>query len=238
MMKRKEKKAEVRRKIINAAVELMSDDGFKNVSMRKIAKAAEVGDATIYNYFPNKEKILYGYFECIVEDTIEELNQTPDFHEYKLNEKVQLFLETHLSLLLSNREFVEEAFELAFLSPLAKFGAMSPVKNQISETFEGYLHAAYENEELVPQPGSSFLSSLFWDYYVGVLVYWLKDDSEEFTQTTQLIDLSLALAMSVLESGVMSKASDMVSFLFRHHLFSGFDYLTKAMNTVRTIKRR
>ncbi|CCN45708.1 putative Regulatory protein, TetR [Vibrio nigripulchritudo MADA3029] len=237
-MKMKDKKAEVRRRIIDAAVDLMSEDGFKNVSMRKIAKAAEVGDATIYNYFPSKEKILYGYFEVVMEDTLKELDTIEEFDSYQLHEKVQCFIETNLSLLLSNREFVSEAFDLAYLSPLAKFGSMAPIRAKVSETFEGYLHLAYENEELEPQAGSSFLPSLFWDYYVGILAYWLKDDSEDFTQTTQLIDLSLAFAMSVLESGVLNRAGDMVSFLFRHHLFSGFDYLTKAMSTVRTIKRR
>lgn len=162
VMKMKEKKAEVRRKIINAAVELMSDDGFKNVSMRKIAKAAEVGDATIYNYFPNKEKILYGYFECIVEDTIEELNQTPDFHEYKLNEKVQLFLETHLSLLLSNREFVEEAFELAFLSPLVNLALCPQLKIKFRKRLKGICM-------LLMKMRSWFLSqaAAFFHHYFG-----------------------------------------------------------------------
>ncbi len=237
MSLQKEKKAEVRRKIIDAAVELMSIDGYKNVSMRKIAKLAEVGDATIYNYFPSKEKILYGYFLQTLEDTFAEIEAIEGFDSYTLQEKLQLLLETNLSQFLVNREFVDEAFELAFLAPLAKFGAITPIKSALNKKFSEFLQQAYKSEELEEQAFNDFMPSLFWDYYLGVVVYWLKDDSEDFTNTTQLIDLSLSLAMSVLESGVVSKFGDMFSFLFRHHLFSGFEYLDKAMSSYRKIKK-
>ncbi|WP_087017216.1 TetR/AcrR family transcriptional regulator [Thaumasiovibrio subtropicus] len=237
-MKLQQKKAEIKKKIIDAAVELMADEGFKNVSMRKIAKQAGVGDATIYNYFPSKEKILYGYFEQIITQSIADVDETQGIDEFEVHEKVQLLLEIHLGYLLNHREFVAEAFELAFLSPAAKYGAISPLKQQLTETFASYLEAAYDAGQLQPQSGSSFIPSLFWDYYIGVVAYWLRDDSEEFTQTTQLIDLSLALAMSVLESGILNKAGDMMGFLFRNHMFSGFDYVTKALNTIRPLKRR
>ena len=43
-----------RKKIIGVAVDIMVDNGFKSATMRAIAKEAEFGDATIYNYFPTK----------------------------------------------------------------------------------------------------------------------------------------------------------------------------------------
>ncbi len=44
--------------ICNAAIELISADGFAGVSMSKIARAANVSPATIYVYFENKEDLL------------------------------------------------------------------------------------------------------------------------------------------------------------------------------------
>ena len=48
-------------RILEAAVDVITIKGFKAATMREIAKEAKVGDATIYNYFPTKEKVLYGY---------------------------------------------------------------------------------------------------------------------------------------------------------------------------------
>ena len=231
-----EKKAELKQKLIDTAVRLMSDDGFKGVSMRKIAKAAEVGDATIYNYFPNKESILYAYFQQTLEQSISVVNEIPELEQFTLHEKLQELLEQNLRLLLNNREFAREAFELAFLAPLSKFGDIAQTKATLGLTFSVYLEQEYESGRLEQQPFSEMLPALFWDYYISVVVYWLKDDSKDFIKTTQLIDLSLSLAISVLESGVIGKCKDLVSFLLRHHMFNGLEYLDKAMSSYRTIK--
>jgi AcrR family transcriptional regulator len=44
--------------ICNAAIELITRNGFADTSMSKIAKAANVSPATIYVYFENKEALL------------------------------------------------------------------------------------------------------------------------------------------------------------------------------------
>ena len=44
--------------ICDAAIELITANGFSDTSMSKIAKAAQVSPATIYVYFENKEQLL------------------------------------------------------------------------------------------------------------------------------------------------------------------------------------
>lgn len=52
-----EQKNEIRKKLLKAAVEIMTYKGFQNSTMREISEKAGFGTATIYNYFPTKEKI-------------------------------------------------------------------------------------------------------------------------------------------------------------------------------------
>ncbi|UTV29597.1 TetR/AcrR family transcriptional regulator [Photobacterium atrarenae] len=229
----KKKSEKVRGKILDAAVNLMSMEGYKNVSMRKIAKQAKVGDATIYNYFPNKESLLYGYFAALVQKSVEELQAIDDFEGYSLQEKIQLLIETNLTQMLPHREFVQEAFEITFLTPLAKFGNIAPIKSQLSDQVRLYLSQAYQQGTLEEESLHEFIPSLFWDYYLGMVMYWLKDDSEDFTNTTQLLDLSLNFAISLLASGVLSKAGQMTSFLIRQHMFSGFELMAKQFSQLR-----
>jgi len=53
----------VRDKILTAARELFIAEGFRNVSMRKIAERIEYSPAAIYGYFPSRDDIFVALFE-------------------------------------------------------------------------------------------------------------------------------------------------------------------------------
>ncbi len=48
-----------RENILNAALEVFAHQGFNEATISEIAKRAEVGDATIYEYFKSKEDLLF-----------------------------------------------------------------------------------------------------------------------------------------------------------------------------------
>jgi AcrR family transcriptional regulator len=54
---------EVRRSILDAARELFVSEGYRNVSIRKIAEKIEYSPAAIYGYFPSKDDIFYALAE-------------------------------------------------------------------------------------------------------------------------------------------------------------------------------
>ena len=57
---RKERqKTEMRDAILSAALKLFSDEGYENVTMRKIADKIEYSVGTIYLYFKDKSEMLY-----------------------------------------------------------------------------------------------------------------------------------------------------------------------------------
>ena len=49
--------------ILDAAAQLVLDDGLTNLTMAKVAAEAEVSKALIYAYFPNMEALLYAVYE-------------------------------------------------------------------------------------------------------------------------------------------------------------------------------
>lgn len=56
---RERKKQETRRRITEAAIELFAERGFEQVPVADIAVAADVSTATVFNYFPTKEDLIY-----------------------------------------------------------------------------------------------------------------------------------------------------------------------------------
>ena len=227
-------------RILVAAVDVITIRGFKNATMREIAKEAKVGDATIYNYFPTKEKLLYGYCEYVQQEVMLELKTISNFHEYTLQEQLQQLVETNLRLWLPAREFLQQVFELSFGAPVVGFTHIEETKRLFTAMVVDMLDAAIEAGEIPEQPYRELLLRLFWDYMTGIMTYWLKGNSEGFANTTQVIDRSMEIITAILQTGMVGKLLDLVSFLFRTHIMAHADVLkdlTQAPDLV-SAKRR
>jgi len=214
----KEQKEITRREIVNAAVELISEYGYQNTTMKKIAKKAGVGDATIYKYFTTKDKILLAYYEIKAVDTVKEIKEIESFSEFSLREKLQLLINSYLEHLLPDREFVDDTLKRILYTPLFLFKDIARVKKEFNDAAKELFEEAIKKKEITSFPLQNMIPELFSEYVQGIVLYWLKDDSEEFTNTTQMVDLSLDLSMLVLESGIIDKTMEIFSFLFKSHL--------------------
>jgi AcrR family transcriptional regulator len=60
---RERKKQRTRQVIVEAARRLFAERGFEAVPVSEIARAAEVSEATVFNYFPTKEDLFYHRLE-------------------------------------------------------------------------------------------------------------------------------------------------------------------------------
>ena len=52
------KKARTRRQIADTAARLFAERGYEHVAVADVARAAEVAEQTVYNYFPTKEQLV------------------------------------------------------------------------------------------------------------------------------------------------------------------------------------
>jgi AcrR family transcriptional regulator len=56
---RERKKRQTRQRIAEAARKLFAERGFERVTVADVARAADVSDQTVFNYFPSKEDLVY-----------------------------------------------------------------------------------------------------------------------------------------------------------------------------------
>jgi len=215
----KQQQAEIRLKIINTAVELFSENGFENTSMKQIAREAGIGDATIYKYFANKDKLIYGYYGLMATETAQQFLAEDDLSAYSLQEKLQLLIDIYLNNFLPNREFVCESINMIMQSPSILFKDVAPVREEFVDLIRDLFNDAEQAGEIAQSPFTDATAKLANDYLLAVLLYWVNDDSEEFSNTTQMVDMSLDLGVEILRSGIVSKATDLVSFFIKAHLF-------------------
>jgi len=231
-------KEHTRARLLEAAVDVITEKGFKSASMREIAKRADVGDATIYNYFPSKEKLLYGYCEYVQQKVLTELKSIDDFHEYTLHEQLHQLVESQLKAWLPAREYLQQVFELTYAAPVAGHEHLAKTRKIFTGIVVELLDAAIEAGEIPAQPFRDLLPRLMWDYMSTVLAYWLKDDSENFANTTQVVDKSIDIAFQLLHGGVIGKAIDLTSFLFRTHILQHLSSMQDLMNAPELVKAK
>lgn len=227
-----------RKAVIDATAEIVADKGFKATTMRQIAKAAGMGEATIYNYFPTKEAILYAFYQEHMAACVDELKSIPEFHTFTFQEQLQTLFSTSLNLFIANREFVNRTFNLVMLGGSRNWNRIKAVRTAFLATVNDMLSAAAQAGEIPDQVFEELIGQFFLDAYIGVIHYWLADTSDGFANTHVLIDRGLDLACALLKAGVANKVFDIAVFLFKSHVLSRMEFLVEPLKGANLIKRR
>lgn len=207
-----------RRQIVASAVDLMTRQGFDGTTMKDIARAAGIGDATIYKYFPTKDRIVVGYLDDTVQQALADTLKTPGFGGYSLQEKLQRLTDAVLERLLADREFVAQVRSLARRSPLSMLAEPLAARQGLRDAVAGFLEAAEASGEIEPCDFKGLAGSLYTDYLAGVASYWLADTSDEFADTTQLVDLSLGVLVQALRVGLVNRVAQLGGFVLRSQM--------------------
>jgi AcrR family transcriptional regulator len=74
---RERKKQQTRAAIAEAAMALFAERGFDTVTVTQVAAAADVSTATVFNYFPTKEDLLYSRLEAFEEALLAAIRDRP-----------------------------------------------------------------------------------------------------------------------------------------------------------------
>ena len=74
---RERKKEQTRQSIAETAWRLFAERGYDRVSVAEIARAAEVAEATVFNYFPTKEDLFYSRLEAFGDQLVEAIGARP-----------------------------------------------------------------------------------------------------------------------------------------------------------------
>jgi AcrR family transcriptional regulator len=74
---RERKKQRTRQHLAGTARALFAERGFERVTVAEIAEVAEVSEATVFNYFPRKEDLVYGRMQEFEEELLRGIRERP-----------------------------------------------------------------------------------------------------------------------------------------------------------------
>jgi TetR/AcrR family fatty acid metabolism transcriptional regulator len=124
-----------RQRILHAAEALFAEKGYENATIQEIATAAGVGDGTVYDYFKNKEDVLFN----TLKDGFHPSAHRKGFQEHLIDPESHHGQLTPLSRL---EHFIRRQFQLALTQPsFAKIFIINGIYNKkfyASDAFQDF----------------------------------------------------------------------------------------------------
>lgn len=200
--RRAQNKQAIRNRIVKAALNLFQTKGFEGTTTRSIARKAGIAEGTVFNYFKTKEDIALYFFEQEVGHAVASVRENPRLRKASLEEKLFALVESQLDYLAPYERFIGAAL-LHALKPSSPLGPFSHRAMELRHRYLGFVEELIE--ESIPKQKQNPLAFLapevFWIYYLGTLLYWLYDSSEDKQNTLAFLDRSLTIGVALLKKG-------------------------------------
>ncbi|WP_228463178.1 TetR/AcrR family transcriptional regulator [Chryseobacterium cheonjiense] len=174
---------EKQKKILDVAVELFKEKGYMGSSVRDLATKLNIKAASLYAHIRSKEEILEWICFGIAQEFFDELQEVKNTN-IPPREKLNLFIEKHLSVVLKNRDVTHiYSNEWKHLEErLPEFIALRKNYQQEVEELISKIYKA-ENWEL----RSSAFTTRFILHTLNNSYFWFKRNTESTTEITDEI---------------------------------------------------
>jgi AcrR family transcriptional regulator len=192
-------KAEVtERKILDAALEMFRTRGFEEATMRDIATAAEVATGAAYYYYPSKDAIVLGFYQrsCLeMQPRIEEaLASESGGLEDRLKTLINVKLEYFAPYRGVLRALLKNGADPAH--PLSPFAENN---KSIREIDVAWFQKILINCGIrIPKDLEPHMPEVLWMFQMGVIYFWITDDSHSQQRTAQLLKLGAKIIATLL----------------------------------------
>ncbi len=176
-------------KIFHTALELFRTEGFENATMRDIARSAGVATGAAYYYYPSKDAIVMEFYRRASAEMQPKIKQAVG-GDSTLQDRLRNLIAVKLAHFAPHR---------SVLRALLRNGAdpahpLSPFSTQTKEIrdadilwFERILTGCGVR---VPRDLAPVLPGILWFFQMGVIFFWVIDESPEQRRTGELLGLA------------------------------------------------
>src|SRR5262245_15303056 len=184
--------AETKAKILEAALDLFRERGYDETTMRAVAERAGVSLGNAYYYFASKEPLLQGYYLRMDEEHAA-ASEPVLAREHGLEERLRGVLHAKLDVSEPYHRFAGLLFKTAAdpKSPLNPFGAESTEARRRNISL--FARVLEGSRMRVPDDLRARLPELLWVHSMGIILYWIHDESPGRQRSRRLVDRSVDL---------------------------------------------
>ena len=185
---------ETRRQIFDTALQLFRQRGFEETTVRDIASGAGLSLGAAYYYFPSKEAIVAAYYDYVQQEHLtrsrEAFARTGD-----LRARLRAALHAKIDIMEHDRTLLRALFRYGGdpTHPLSWFGPATSEQRRLSiAVFEEAIAG-----ERLPDDVAETAPTLLWTLHMGIVLFFLHDNSPAQQRTRKLIDASVDFFVDV-----------------------------------------
>lgn len=190
------KSEETRTRILEAALEIFRERGFEHATMREIAAAAKVAVGAAYYYFDSKDAIVMAFYQQAQEEMRPSLERLLAGSR-SLESLLRGIIAHKLAYFLPNRKLLGALSGHVDPShPLSPFSRQTALVREEDISF--FRRAVEASKVKSPANILPYLPRLLWLYQMGILLFWVYDQSPKQHRTTVLFEKTLKMIVLTL----------------------------------------
>ncbi len=192
------KAEETGQRILDAALELFREEGFDSATMRGIAEKAGVATGAAYYYYPSKDAIVATFYQrsCAeMQPKIEEALAQARGLEDRLRELIRVKLD-HFA---PNRGVLRALLRTG-ADPKHPLSPFSPETKEIRDIdLSWFRRILVDCGTRIPRDLEPHLPGVLWFFQMGVIFFWVIDDSPHQVRTARLLELASKNVVSLIK---------------------------------------
>jgi AcrR family transcriptional regulator len=184
-------------KILDVALGLFRTEGFDNTTMRDIAAKAGVATGAAYYYYPSKDAIVMALYQRTFDEMqgqIATVLSAPGTLETRMRELIRVKLE-HFG---PNRGVLRGILRNGAdpKHPVSPFSAETKAFRQMELAWFRKLLA--DERVHLPRELAERIPEVLWVLHIGMMFFWIADDSPRQLHTRRLIDQGMSTVTALL----------------------------------------
>lgn len=193
------KAEETRNRILDAALRLFRERGFDETTMRDVAAEAGVATGAAYYYYRSKEDIVLAFYLRTEEEAAETFRAIIASTK-SLQKRVRGIIDAKFEQFAAHRALLAALLKTG-VDPRNPLSPFSRETEQVREDHIAWYARALDGCDLkVPRDLAPHLPRLLWLYHMGLIYYWVIDESPKQRRTRRLLDATLDLVVQLLRA--------------------------------------
>ncbi|HEY6333722.1 MAG TPA: TetR family transcriptional regulator [Blastocatellia bacterium] len=189
--------AQTKALILETALELFKQRGYEQTTMRAIAEQAGVSLGNAYYYFKSKEHLIQAFYARLHDELLVEAAPILE-RRHDLKTRLHLVLRTAVEVMEPYHQFSAVLFKTAAdpASPLNPFSPESvEARGQAIALFEEVVEGS---KGRMPKDLRAEIGYMLWLYYMGIVLFWIHDNSAERSRTYRLVDRTCEIVVRLI----------------------------------------
>ena len=207
---------QTRELILSTALRLFREQGYGKTTMRAIANEAGVSVGNAYYYYGSKDHLMQAYYD-LLQDQHRGVVEPILAAEKAFVPRLAGVLRAWLDVAAPYHEFAGTFFKTAAdpRSPLSPFSDESrPARDASIDVFRRVIDGS---DLKLPGDLKSELPELLWLLQMGVVLFWVHDQTDDVRRTRVLVDRAVPLVDRLLRltriPGVRGVTNDVVALI-------------------------